>query len=34
MSGDPYVYPGTAVLRNRLGLRSASALDRAAIRST
>lgn len=32
MSGglaDPYLYPGTAVFRNKLGLRNADALDRA-----
>lgn len=26
---DPYLYPGTTVLRNKLGLRDADALDRA-----
>ena len=29
MNDDPYVYPGTNVLRNKLGLRDADALDRA-----
>lgn len=28
MSDDPYVYPGTSVLRNRLGIRDADELDR------
>lgn len=28
MSDDPYVYPGTTVLRNKLNIRSAAALDR------
>lgn len=27
MSGDPYVYPGTSVLRNKLGLTDAPTLD-------
>jgi cell filamentation protein len=27
-SGDPYVYPGTKTLRNRLGLTNATDLDR------
>lgn len=29
MSDDPYVYPGTRVLRNKLDIRDADALDRA-----
>jgi cell filamentation protein len=29
MSDDPYVYPGTSVLKNKLGLRDAGELDRA-----
>lgn len=29
MSGDPYVYPGTAVLKNKLDLRDPEELDRA-----
>ena len=29
MSDDPYVYPGTNVLKNKLGLHDADALDRA-----
>lgn len=28
MSSDPYVYPGTGVLRNRLGIRDAAELAR------
>lgn len=28
MSDDPYVYPGTSVLRNRLGIRESGELDR------
>lgn len=28
MSGDPYVYPGTSVLRNRLDIRDADELDK------
>ena len=28
MKNDPYVYPGTSVLRNRLGIRDAAELDR------
>lgn len=28
MSDDPYVWPGTVVLRNRLGIRDAEKLDR------
>jgi cell filamentation protein len=28
MSGDPYVYPRTSVLRNKLGIRNAEELDR------
>ena len=28
VSGDPYVYPGTSVLKNRFGLRDPNALDR------
>ncbi len=28
MSDDPYVYPGTSVLRNKLNLRDAGVLDR------
>ncbi len=29
MNDDPYVYPGTQVLRNKLGIQDAEALDRA-----
>lgn len=29
MNDDPYLYPGTTTLRNKLGLRDAKALDRA-----
>lgn len=29
MSGDPYVYPGTTVLRNKFGIDNAAELDRA-----
>lgn len=28
MNGDPYVYPGTTVLRNKLDIRNAAALDK------
>lgn len=28
-AADPYLYPGTTVLRNKLGLRDAAVLDRA-----
>jgi hypothetical protein len=28
MSDDPYVYPGTSILKNRLGIRKLSELDR------
>lgn len=28
MSGDPYIYPGTAILRNKLGIRNAELFDR------
>jgi cell filamentation protein len=27
MTGDPYVYPGTTILRNKLGIRDADRLD-------
>jgi cell filamentation protein len=27
MSGDPYVYPGTSILRNKLGIRDAALFD-------
>jgi cell filamentation protein len=27
MSDDPYVYPGTTILRNKLGIRDAATLD-------
>lgn len=30
--GDPYVYPGTRTLRNNLGIRDATALERAELR--